>query len=379
MYGSRPLILSVIVLVTALVAPAGAAEVIRMIRDVQDTAEQEFGGNHDPGLVRKGSSDLELGMEGTEGYTREMDTPQRIALLYRDLGIPAGATINDAWIQFMVDEPDKTTWFPDNDPEIGFLEPLDISVTIYGLLDPTLSDLPPSSICNQFMQCNNSTLYTLTDLTGGGCEGNCGLGDGPMGGFGSSIDDTLVTTPVPWEDISTWTTGPPDYEAINGTAGPEQRTPSLASIVQEIVDLPEWDPDTSTMTFFVDPATVGMDPDTGDDIISRGNRTAINFCTPSDSRCVGATDPQAPVLTILYDDNGGPDSDKNGDGLVNAPDLALARDAGPPFDMLRMVRRDFGQMAASGSSQTAVPEPASVGLLMGLAVVGIFTRLARKR
>jgi hypothetical protein len=365
MFISRRLNALVVVLLAALAANANGETITRKILTVNDTAEQEFAGNHDLGFVRKGSSDLELGMEGAGGYTREIDIPQRIALIYRDIDIPAGATINSARIQFMVDEPDKTIWFPENDPEFGELMPLEASVSIYGYLHPNSPDLPPASACDPFGNCVNA--WALTNLTGGTSQ--------PLTGVGSNIAN--VTAPVHWDNIPTWSTGPPDFASINGTAGPEQLSPELASIVQEIVDLPEWAPNNS-MTFFIDPKVIGTDPDTSEDLFARGNRNAINFCTPSESRCVGANAPEAPVLMIDFSTGATPDVDFNGDGMIDAADYTAWRDdLGMPYTPADYDawKAAYGTSPGLGAAQgTAVPEPGSLLLLVGFAAAVVLSQ-----
>jgi hypothetical protein len=268
MFSSRLYIMSAMVCVTAiLLAPANADTLeihMRINQDVEDIAEQEWGGTHRNGQVQKGDIAIDLGMRNTVGYSDEpVNVPQRIALLFRNVDIPVGSTINSANIQFTVHAGDSTIWTPDNDPEIGTLAPLVAAVSIYGLLDSDPTDLPRQSTCLTSTQCVPATLYTLTDLTGGQCVGgNCTQGQGPMGGVGSDISN--VTAPVHWQDIPTWTTGdvngngvadPGDYDDIIGAAGSDQRTPDLSPILQELTDLEGWAPNHSVV-FMIDPMFV---------------------------------------------------------------------------------------------------------------------------
>jgi hypothetical protein len=311
--------------------------------DNLNEAEQEFGGAHDPGIVTR-NSDLEMGHERVSGYheENEPDTPMRIALRYESINIPAGATITGAHIQFMADdEPDKTTWTPYLDVELGIgtFAPLEASFSIYGYLNPTTpANAPPLPNTSGIAL---STKYTLTNLTGGRCATNpssCTNGAGPQGGIGSEI--TNVTDPVHWIDVPTWSTGDADhdgtpepelgeYSHIGGTAGPDQRTPDLKSIVQHIVDLPGWAPG-NAMTFFIDPmvevagTVVGVD----DDTFFRGSRVAVSMqCgNPAANRCLEVPNPTPPVLTIDF--TIGPTAlggDYNEDGKVDSADYTVWR------------------------------------------------------
>ncbi|MEO2048438.1 MAG: hypothetical protein ABGX16_17940 [Pirellulales bacterium] len=340
MFTSRFLILSVAVWATAILTTANADLITIMLEGITDNeAEMEWGGSHDPGIVRRGSSDLELGFERTLGYSDEIDTPQRVGLRYLNINIPAGSTINSAHIQFMADdEPDKTIFTPDNDPEIGTLAPLVASISFYGYLDPvTPANAPPlpSQSITVGSQAIKSTIYTLTDITGGQCAGTCGGGQGPMGGVGPDILN--VTEPVHWIDIPTWSTGdvngdevadPEDWLAIPGAAGPDQLSPNLASIVQQIVDLPEWAAN-NAISFLIDPMHLGEDEITEEDLgYARGNRTAVALnCGPSENRCEGFPDlgivATAPSLTIDFTLPGVITPDLNGDSFVDGLDLGI--------------------------------------------------------
>jgi hypothetical protein len=368
MFTSRLLILSVAVWATAILATANADSITIMLTGITDNeAEMEWGGSHDPGVVRRGSSDLELGYERTAGYGDE-HTAQRVGLRYTNINIPAGSTINSVHIQFMADDqPDKTIFNPLNDPEIGTLEPLVASVSFYGYLDPvTPANSPALPAQSQFVGAQPilSTLYTLTDITGGQCAGTCGTGGGPMGGVGSDI--TNVTAPVHWDDIPTWSTGDvngngvadlEDWLAIPGAAGPDQLSPDLSSIVQEIIDLPGWVAN-NAISFLIDPKAVedhadfdydddvdGIDflllqrgdipvpvnehstissahwqdlweqnfgnigPQSGEDVFFQGNRTAVALTCGWDDPEIGITRCEsfpavaqegAPILTIDF-------------------------------------------------------------------------------
>ena len=103
---------------------------------------------------------------------------QEIGIRFRDVGIPAGSIIQSASIQFTVDETDDE----------------DTSLRIFGELNA------------------NPAAYTTDafDITG---------------------RDKTVSF-VDWSNIPIWDT--------EGVAGPDQLTPDLASVVQEIVNLGGW-------------------------------------------------------------------------------------------------------------------------------------------
>jgi len=117
---------------------------------------------------------------------------QEIGIRFQNVVIPAGSIINGATIQFTVDESDD--------------EPT--SLLIYGEL---------SSDPLQF-----ST--TAGDIT----------------------SRKKTTAVVEWNDIPVWN------DASIGSAGPDQRTPNLASIVQEIINQPGWSAG-NAMAFIIAP------------------------------------------------------------------------------------------------------------------------------
>lgn len=118
------------------------------------------------------SSDLELGAEG--GGTDVQD----IGIRFRNVGIPVGATINSAYVQFTQDEADSVA----------------TSLRIYGELSP------------------NPAAY---------------------GGAPGSISSRARTSAyVDWNNLAAW---PTEHEA-----GPNQMTPNLAPVVQEIIGQAGW-------------------------------------------------------------------------------------------------------------------------------------------
>jgi uncharacterized protein YjiK len=129
-----------------------------------DDAEQSGSGS-----VSLASSDLELGADG--------GTSQTVGIRFANLGIPQGATIVDAYIQFTVDEVDSGA----------------TSVVIRG------------------QAADNAATFT----TGSG-----NITSRPVTGT------SVSWSPVPWTQI--------------GLAGADQRSPNLAPIIQEIVSRAGW-------------------------------------------------------------------------------------------------------------------------------------------
>ena len=124
------------------------------------------------------SSDLELGNEGAPDQ-------QIIGLRFVNIALPPGAQILSASVQFTVDN--------DNP------DPQDLSVRIFGELSP------------------NAAQFVRVDFN---------ISSRPM---------TDASISVLW-DIPIWTQADADAQL----AGPAQRTPDLASILQAIVDQPGW-------------------------------------------------------------------------------------------------------------------------------------------
>jgi hypothetical protein len=103
---------------------------------------------------------------------------QTVGMRFNLVDIPEGATITNAYIQFQVDE-------INSDPT---------SLTIEGQAH------------------DNAPTFTTTN--------------------GDISSRTLRTGAVDWLDIPQWT--------IVGEAGPDQQTPDISTVVQEIVDQPGW-------------------------------------------------------------------------------------------------------------------------------------------
>ena len=177
------------------------------------------------GDLDPGSSDLELGTEGPP------DPNQAVALRYLnvDIGQGQGSTIQSANLQFTVDEDDNEV----------------TSVRIFGELTPNSPLLDHTSPFN---------------LTG----------------------RNLTTSSVVWSNIPVW----PDTHGVD--AGPDQLTPDLVPIVQEIVNQAGW-ASGNAMTFIIFPDP--LDNDTGE-------RTAVSY-----NGLELADSPNAGATALIINDN----------------------------------------------------------------------------
>ena len=172
------------------------------------------------------SSDLELGSE----FDSDPDAEgiQMAGIRFASVEIPVGATINSAFIQFTVDENDKNA----AEANFGIIGEL--------ALDPAAFSSAAGNI--------------------------------------SSRDSTSAA--VPWLNVPSWT-------GQVGTAGPDQATPDISAIVQEIINQDGW-ASGNAMAFGIAP----IDPATGDfDTASLANRTAESFDGSAGS---------APLLSVDY-------------------------------------------------------------------------------
>jgi len=161
---------------TVLTLPAAATINILIVKSADDVEEYRTAEGDDPaGFMDLDSSDLEICTEST-------DDKHMIGLIFRDVLIPAGATITNAYVQFTCD---------DNDSDEGPL-----SIDIWGIKE------------------DNTSAPFLNTLF------NC-----------SSRPST--TTTVNWQA--------PVWE-IKNERGPLEATPDLKDIVQEIIDLSGWIP-----------------------------------------------------------------------------------------------------------------------------------------
>lgn len=131
------------------------------------------------GLVDEGSSDLEMCIEQLPHLWTHR--PQIIGIRFQEIRIPHGALITDAYIQFACDEPEF------------FVDPVDLRFA--GIAE------------------DNTEAFSL-DLR-------------------SVSSRKRTQTQVVWTDIPAW--------EVAREASLKQRTPSLAALVQEIVDRPGWE------------------------------------------------------------------------------------------------------------------------------------------
>ncbi len=195
------------------VAPSAADTIsVAIAADMDDVEE-----NLDNGSFDQPSSDLELGTEGPPVGR------QSVGMRFLNIGIPNGATINSAHIQFMVDE---------SDDEVT-------NVRITGELSP------------------NSAPFELTPL--------------------NISSRTRTSNSVVWNNIPLWTN--------EGDSGPDQRTPDISSIVQEIIGQPGWVAG-NVMTFIIEPDPISY---------ADGERTAISF-----EKASGNPNFNPPILNVEF-------------------------------------------------------------------------------
>lgn len=176
-----------------------------------DDAEQHLGNNF-AGVAGgmegppNDSSDLELGANdpppGGGGVGTDGEGLQLVGVRWLDVAIPKNVTITKAYVQFTVNEADKDIVYDEITLEIVSQPQMDIRIT--GEFNP------------------NAVTY------------------GDAANDISNRPDT--TTAVDWLDIPRW--GYVDANTGNdvgrGNSGPDQRTPDLSSIIQEIIDQPGW-------------------------------------------------------------------------------------------------------------------------------------------
>ena len=132
------------------------------------------------------STDLELGHEGTASPASQ----QIVGIRWVGIGIPKGATITEAWVQFSADD-----------------------------INNGYHALPVSQVI----------------------EGELGSTPETFSGVSGSISSRAATnTQVVW-DIPRWTTV--------HLRGPGERTPDLSSIIQELVNQPDWSGEAIVLMF----------------------------------------------------------------------------------------------------------------------------------
>jgi uncharacterized protein YjiK len=145
--------------------PGTANSLTVPVSQASDDAEERLSN----GRMYLTGADLELAVDGSRA--------QAVGLRFADVGLPAGAVVSNAYVQFTVDE--VTTG--------------DANLTVQG----QAADSPPT--------------FTST--------------------AGDVSSRPRTTAAVPWA---------PEPWSNKGSRGPDQRTPNLWSVVQEIVDRPGW-------------------------------------------------------------------------------------------------------------------------------------------
>ena len=176
------------------------------------TVTSQVSNDNDDAEEEVSGGDMERGSSDLE-LIRDGGTNQLVGIRFRNINVPQGSTIVSASIQFTTDE----------------------------------TDSGPTSLVIRGHDTNNAGNFTNNDY--------------------DISSRTLTTATVAWNNVPAWNSV--------GQAGPNQRTPDLGSIVQEIVDRGGWSSGNSMV--FV--------------ITGSGTRTAES----RDGSSSGA-----PVLTIVY-------------------------------------------------------------------------------
>ena len=151
--------------------------VYQNVVDIQIVDEDDDVEERQSGTIQKGGSDLELAYDSYVSSKYGLSGNQHIGLRFQNVGIPAGATVTKAYIQFTADETDSD----------------DVNLTIQG--DASASAAAFS--------------YAANDVSG----------------------RTMTVASVNWQ--------PEVWDAV-GQASEVERTPDIKTIVQEIVDLQGW-------------------------------------------------------------------------------------------------------------------------------------------
>src|SRR5262245_22960184 len=158
-------------LLLALLAPGvplAADPVAAAVAEVQIAASGDDAEQNASGSVSIVGSDLELVWDGNS---------QTVGLRFPGLGVPQGARITDAWVQFESDETSATV------VSVDFQAEASDNAVIF-----------------------NTTAQNVATR--------------------ARTTETVTWSPAPWTTI--------------GVAGPDQRTPSLAALVQAVVSRPGW-------------------------------------------------------------------------------------------------------------------------------------------
>jgi hypothetical protein len=198
--------------------------------DAEETLDPVAGTEFQVGDVETTSSDLELGSEIPNAH-RHM-----VATRFTNITIPRGAPITSASIQFMMDEPAGVV----------------TNVRIFGELAA------------------NSATFAATPF--------------------NLTSRARTSNSVVWNGIPAWSGGTPATgECVTCPAGPAQRTPDLASIIQQIVNQPAWDSG-SALSILILPEPITY---------HGGRRAAISFEDVNNPRNAGRGY-QTAVLTVDF-------------------------------------------------------------------------------
>ncbi|MHC4628684.1 MAG: hypothetical protein ACYTDV_17030, partial [Planctomycetota bacterium] len=164
------LVVAAIALAATNAAFAGVVWEARISSGADDVEEHIEGGSLDTG-----SSDNEMPYD--DSGTPPTD-PQLIGLRFQNVGVPAGATIESAWIQFTSDN--------------EYLTGGPVNLAIWGHLLPD---------------------------------------PGPFTGSGSISAAPRTSVHAKWTDLPAWT---------SGASGPDQKTSDISAVIEELVNQPGW-------------------------------------------------------------------------------------------------------------------------------------------
>jgi hypothetical protein len=233
----RGLIATVLLLSGLVVSVQGDTYQSRLVI-ANDGLEEEFPpSEHDPGLLRIGSRDFELGMEAIPP-DRATDTPQRVFLRYQNLPIPAYSMIQSAHLSFIVQNANAAEEPP-------------ASLTIYGVAD---ANQPLVDFAALPEPCPNIGCYYVQGLP---------------------KTDAFVH----WDEIPLWPPGVQDGPNLI-VEGPDQTTPNLAPIVEEVIGLAGW-AEGNAIAFIIEPKVLEEIVDENGTVIgvelSRGTRETSAF------------------------------------------------------------------------------------------------------